>query len=84
MLHPSLEVEHFLNQLVALIALACPLSIFDLLLVHSTNTFQIVRVVTVRQLFQNGLFNPLDPPTLAIWPFLTACDLPEPGLRNTS
>lgn len=61
MLYLSLEVGNFLNQLVALIALACPFSLNRLLLVHFTNTLEIVRVVTARQLFQNGVFNSLDP-----------------------
>ena len=61
MLYPRLEVSNFLYQLVALIALACPLSVYRLLFVHATNNLEIARVVTARQLFQNGIFNPLDP-----------------------
>lgn len=61
MLYPGLEAGNLLYQLVALIALACLLSVYRLLLVHFTDTFEVGRVVIARQLFQNRIFNSLDP-----------------------
>lgn len=59
MLYPSLEVGNFLYQLVALIALPCLLSVYRLLLVHVTDTSEMVRVVIARQLVQYRIFNSL-------------------------
>lgn len=61
MLYPSLEVGNFLYQLVALIALPCLLSVYRLLLVHVTDTSEMVRVVIARQLVQYRIFNSLEP-----------------------
>ena len=61
MLYPSLKVGNFLYQLVPLIALACLLSVYRLLLVHFTDTSEIFRIVITGQLFQYGIFNSLEP-----------------------
>ena len=61
MLYPSLEAGNLFYQLVAFVALPCLLSIYRLLLVHFTDTSEMVRVVIARQLFENRIFNSLDP-----------------------